>query len=272
MVELLNRQVPKESIVFLTRSEAEAQSFGRELGASIGAFMGAATGMSAGVAAATLLVVPGIGQVFALGFGAAALFGLVGAQTGSAVSKAVAGDEDPQLAPNKEKQEDAAFFAEVLNSGRSLLVVRTEFADTARRATEILDRYGLGLRGHAPVKMQTSVRHAGGIAIVDVNGRITVGEGNLKLREVVRDLMDQGHRRLLLNLHEVGYVDSSGVGELVRTYTSVRNAGGQLKLVSISQRVQSLLEMTRLNSVFDIQADEASAIHSFGDEEKRSVA
>ncbi len=273
VLELLRNQVPKESILFLTRSEAEAQSFAKELGAAVGGFMGAATGMTAGVAAATMLVVPGIGPVFALGFGAAALFGLVGAQTGSAVGKAAAGSAEPEVAPSTDKPEDTAFFAEVLNSGRSLVVVRTESAETAKSATEILDRHGLGLRGHIPVRTQTRVRHVEGVAIIDVTGRITVGEGNVQLREAVREVMEQGHNRVLLNLHEVGYVDSSGMGELVRTYTSVRNAGGQLKLVSLSQRLQRLFEMTRLNAVFDIQADEASAIHSFAEsKETRSVA
>lgn len=132
--------------------------------------------------------------MFALGFGAAALFGLVGAPTGSAVGKAAAGAEDPQLAPRAGKSEDAALFAEVLNSGRSLVVVRTESPETAKAASEIRDRVGLGLRGQAPGRMQANVRHAHGVAIVDVSGRITIGEGNVKLREVVRELVDQGHR------------------------------------------------------------------------------
>lgn len=267
---LLENKIPQDSIVFLTRSETEAHSFTKELGATVGGFMGAATGMSAGVAAATLLVVPGLGPVFALGFGAAALFGLVGAQTGSAVGRAAVG-ETSAVKPTPAASDDAAFFKEVLNSGRSLVVVRTESAETAKTASQILDRYGIGLQGHAPVKMQTDVRHTNGIAIIDVRGRITVTEGTLQLREIVRELVDQGHRKVLLNLHEVGYVDSSGMGELVMTLTSMRNAGGQLKLVNVSHRVQSLLELTRLSTVFDIQADEASAIHSF-EQSQRSVA
>ena len=101
------------------------------------------------------------------------------------------------------------------------------------------------------------------VAIVDVSGRITLGEGNIMLREIVRELVEKGNNKILLNLHDVGYVDSSGVGELVKTYTSVRNQGGQLKLLNPSKRVSDLLQVTRLASVFDIQADEASAIQSF---------
>jgi anti-sigma B factor antagonist len=78
-------------------------------------------------------------------------------------------------------------------------------------------------------------------------------------------LIDSGQRKILLNLHEVGYVDSAGLGELVRTHTGVRNQGGEMKLVSISKRIHDLLHMTRLTAVFDIQPDEASAIQSFSD-------
>jgi anti-sigma B factor antagonist len=263
--ELLASNVPQDAIVFLSRSEAEAKTAGKQLGSTVGGFMGAATGMSAGVAAATLLVVPGIGQVFALGFGAAALAGLLGAGAGSKLGGAVAEKSSTvQPASDAENPEDLAFFRDVLNSGRSLIVVRTESKDLAKTACGILDQSGLAIPGHAPVRMQTTSRHMGDIVIVDVSGRITLGEGNVILRDVIRELLQAGHQKILLNLHEVGYIDSSGLGELVKTYTSVRNQGGELKLVSLSKRVHDLLQMTRLAAVFDIQADEASAIHSFG--------
>jgi len=76
-------------------------------------------------------------------------------------------------------------------------------------------------------------------------------------------LLDKGNKKLLLNLHNVGYIDSSGMGELVRSYTTVKNQGGQMKLVNLSKRVQDLLQLTRLYSVFEIEPDEASAIESF---------
>src|SRR5437870_1382010 len=93
---------------------------------------------------------------------------------------------------------------------------------------------------------------------------LTLGEGNVMLREIVRDLAEKGSRRIVLNLGEVDYVDSSGVGELVKTHTTIRNKGGELKLANLSKRVHDLLHMTRLSAVFDIQKDEASAIKSFG--------
>ena len=261
--ELIDRKVPKESIVFLTRSETEAKSVGKGFGATVGGFMGAATGMSAGVVAATLLVVPGIGQVFALGFGAAALLGLAGAGAGSAVGAAAVGNAPSPLPTPGETSEDAAFFREVLKEGRSLIVVRTESRETANAACAILDRLGLGIQGNTPVKMKTSIRQIEDITIVDVSGRITVGEGNVMLRETVLGLIEKGRKKILLNLHDVGYVDSSGIGELVKSYTTVRNQGGQMKLFNLSKRVHDLLQLTRLYAVFDIQADEASAIQSF---------
>jgi len=262
--ELLDQKVPQEAIVFLTRSEAEATSVGKELGATVGGFMGFATGMSAGVGAALLLVVPGIGQVFALGFGAAALLGLAGAGAGSAIGKSAAGSSPvAEPTPEEKSSEDVTFFREVLAEGRSLVVVRTESHETASVANGILNRLGIGIKEHIPVKMQTATRQIEDIAVVDVRGRITAGEGTLILREVVRELMDKGNKKVLLDLYEVGYVDSSGLGELVKTYTTVRSHGGQLKLVRISKRVHDLLQMTKLHAVFDIQPDEATAIQSF---------
>jgi len=261
--ELLGTRVPEESIVFLTRSELGAVTAGKQAGATVGGFMGMATGMSAGVAAATLMLT-GIGTVFALGFGAAALLGLAGAGTGAAVGKAMTeGGDSPQPTPDEKCSEDVLFFREVLREGRSLVVVRTESKETASSACAILDRLGLSIEGKTPVKMRTATRQVEDVAIVDVSGRITVGEGNVMLREVVRQLVEAGHKKIAMNLHEVGYVDSSGVGELVKAYTTVRNQGGQLKLVNPSKRVQDLLQMTKLSAVFTIEADEASAIQSF---------
>jgi anti-sigma B factor antagonist len=261
--ELRESRVPEESIVFLTRSEPESVTFGKQTGSTVGGFVGMATGMSAGVAAATLMLT-GIGTVFVLGFGAAALLGLAGAGTGAAVGKAITeGGESLQPTPDEKCSEDVLFFREVLREKRSLVVVRTESKETASSACGILDRRGHSIQGKTPVKMRTDTRQVEDIAIVDVSGRITVGEGNVKLREVVLQLVEAGYKKIAMNLHDVGYVDSSGIGELVKAYTTVRNHGGQLKLVNPSKRLQDLLQITRLSAVFTIEADEASAIQSF---------
>ena len=216
------------------------------------------------VVAATLLL-PGIGPVFALGFGAAALLGLAGAGAGATVGSAATHDKEaPQPTPDEKCSEDADFFREVLKEGRSLIVVRTESQQIATSACAILDRLGLGMQGKTPVKMQTNTRQIGDVIVLDISGRITLGEGNVMLREIVRDLAEQGKKRIVLNLGEVNYIDSSGVGELVKTHTTVRNKGGELKLANLNKRVQDLLQMTRLSAVFDIQKDEANAIKSFG--------
>ena len=264
--ELLQQGVPEKSIVFLTRSESEAKNVGKEFGAFVGGFAGGAAGMSAGVVAATLLL-PGIGTVFALGFGAAALLGLAGAGAGASVGGAVAHDGGTNPTPDEKCSEDAAFFREVLKEGRSLIVVRAESPEIANSACAILDRLGLGMQGTTPVKMQTNSRQIGDVTIIAVSGRITLGEGNVMLREIVRDLAEKGNTRVVMNLAEVDYIDSSGVGELVKTHTTIRNKGGRLKLANLSDRVHSLLEMTKLSSVFDIHKDEASAVKSFENQE-----
>ncbi len=262
--ELRERSVPEESIVFLTRSENEAKAVAKEVGAFVGGFVGGAAGMTTGVVAAALLL-PGVGTVFALGFGAAALLGLAGAGAGAAASSAAVGSADaPQPTTAEKCSEDIAFFREVLKEGRSLIVVRTESKELATSACAVLDRLGLGMRGQTPVKMQTATRQVGGVTVVDVSGRITLGEGNVILREIVRDLAEKGRKAIVLNLGEVQYIDSSGVGELVKAHTTIRNQGGQLKLTNLNKRVHELLQMTRLSAVFDVQKDETSAIESFG--------
>jgi len=121
--------------------------------------------------------------------------------------------------------------------------------------------------------MQIATRHIGDVAVLDISGRITLGEGNVMLREVVRELANKGHKQIVLNLGEVHYVDSSGIGELVKTHTTMRNQGGQLKLVNLNQRINDLLQVTRLSAVFDIAKDEAAALHSLaGDTGSQAVA
>jgi len=262
--ELRECGVPQDSIVFLTRSESDAKNLAKEFGAYVGGFAGGAAGMTAGVVAATLLL-PGIGTVFALGFGAAALLGVAGAGAGATVGSAAAHDADaPQPTTGEKFSEDITFFREVLKEGRSLIVVRTDSKALASSACAVLDRRGIGMEGRSPVKMQTATRQAGGVTIVDISGRITVGEGNIVLREIVRDLAEKGKKAIVLNLGEVQYIDSSGIGELVKAHTTIRNQGGQLKLTNLNKRVHDLLEMTRLSAVFDIQKDETTAIKSFG--------
>jgi len=256
---LILQGVPETSIVFLTRSEVEAKNIAQQLG--IGGLAGGAAGISAGVIAASLLV-PGIGQAFALGLGAAALLGVAGASAGATMFSP-AEKEVAKPTPDEKCPEDVSFFREVLMEGRSLIVVRTESLLIATAACNVLDSLGLSMERKTPVQMQTSARQIDEVVVLDISGRITLGQGNVMLREIVRDLADKGNKRIVLNLGEVNYVDSSGLGELVKALTTIRNKGGEMKLTNINKRVLNLLEMTRLSAVFDIQQDVASALASF---------
>lgn len=111
--------------------------------------------------------------------------------------------------------------------------------------------------------MKISSRQVDGVSVLDCSGRITLGEGSITLRDTVRDLLSKGHKRILLNLGEVSYIDSSGIGELVSAFTTVRNQGGELKLLNLTKKVHDLLQITKLYTVFDVKDDEASAIKSF---------
>jgi len=113
------------------------------------------------------------------------------------------------------------------------------------------------------VTMKTSNRQVGDVTIVDLSGRITLGEGSVVLRETVQDLISKSKNKILLNLGDVTYIDSSGIGELVSAFTSVRNKGGQLKLLKLTKKVHDLLQITKLYTVFDIRDDEAAAVQSF---------
>jgi anti-sigma B factor antagonist len=266
--ELLTKQVPKESIVFLTTSETDATKVAKEIGAWAGGLMGGTAGMTAGAVASTLLLIPGIGQAIALGIGATALLGLVGAGAGSVVGKAAATEHQlPQPVPNSE---DAELFARVLKDGRSLIIVRTEFKDVAGVACEILDRTGIGIQEtqagqKTPAgRMQAKTRHAGDVSVVEITGKITLGEGCEVLREVVQGLIADGKKNIVLNMMGADHIDSAGIGELVRANTSVHRAGGQFKLTHVGQKVSEMLTMTRLNKVLEIQPDEKTAMRSFG--------
>jgi anti-sigma B factor antagonist len=113
------------------------------------------------------------------------------------------------------------------------------------------------------VTMKTSNRQIDGVTIVDCSGRITLGEGSVILRDTVKDLLSKGNKRILLNLGDVNYIDSSGIGELVSAYTTVKNQGGELKLLNLTKKVHDLLQITKLYTVFDVKDDETAAVKSF---------
>jgi anti-sigma B factor antagonist len=120
------------------------------------------------------------------------------------------------------------------------------------------------------VNLKIKTRHVDGVAVVDVSGRVILGEETKLLRETIQGLLAGGQKEILLSLAEVSFIDSAGIGELVSAFTSVRNRGGELKLLKLTRRVHDVLQITKLYTVFDIRDDEATAIKSF--QERMNIA
>src|SRR5262245_2565919 len=112
-------------------------------------------------------------------------------------------------------------------------------------------------------ELDVKERQAGDVTILDLSGAVRIGEGSIALRDAIRDLASQGKKKMLLNLAGVSYVDSSGIGELIANYTTVSRQGGQLKLLNLTDRIQNLLVITKLLTVFDVYENEAEALQSF---------
>ena len=112
--------------------------------------------------------------------------------------------------------------------------------------------------------MEIQERTIQGVVVLDLTGKLTIGEGDELLKERISNLIQQGHRNLLLNLGGVPYVDSAGLGEIVRTYTTVSRQGGKLKLVNLTKRITDLLAITKLLTVFETYESEDEAVNSFG--------
>ena len=106
-------------------------------------------------------------------------------------------------------------------------------------------------------------REVDGVTVLDLSGRITLGEGSVQLRDAIRDNISKGAKNILVNLGDVNYIDSSGLGELVSAFTTSKNQGADLKLLHLTKKVHDLLQLTKLYTVFDVKDDEASAIASF---------
>jgi anti-sigma B factor antagonist len=113
------------------------------------------------------------------------------------------------------------------------------------------------------VSVKLTTRQVGDVTVVDAAGRITLGEGASTFRDKIRDLVTGGNKKLLLNLAEISYIDSSGIGELVSGFTTVTNQGGSVKLLNLTKRVQDLLQITKLYTVFEVFDDETKAVRSF---------
>ena len=112
-------------------------------------------------------------------------------------------------------------------------------------------------------ELEVAERQAGDVTILDMRGAVRIGEGSVALRDAIRGLADSGKKKIILNLAGVNYVDSTGIGELIANYTTISRQGGQLKLLNLTDRIQNLLVITKLLTVFDSYEDEAEALKSF---------
>jgi len=113
------------------------------------------------------------------------------------------------------------------------------------------------------VSVKLTSRQVGDVTVIDAAGRITLGEGSSVFRDTIKQLVVSGQKKILLNLAEVSYIDSSGIGELVSGFTTVSNAGGSLKLLKLTNRIQELLQITKLYTIFEVFDDEAKGLASF---------
>ena len=112
-------------------------------------------------------------------------------------------------------------------------------------------------------ELNIAERQAGDVTILDMEGKVTIGEGSVALRNTIRRLLGEGKKNIILNLADVGYVDSSGIGELVSSFTTVSKEGGALKLLNLTEKIQDLLAITKLLTVFDTFDDEGEALASY---------
>ena len=113
------------------------------------------------------------------------------------------------------------------------------------------------------MSLKINVRESGDVLILDLNGRITLGEEAASLRDTLKEQIDSGRKNILLNLAEVSYIDSSGLGQLVGSFATVTSRGGQLKLLNLQKRLHELMQVTKLITVFEVYATEAPALRSF---------
>ena len=114
------------------------------------------------------------------------------------------------------------------------------------------------------MSMTISTRQVGGVTIVDIRGRIVLGEESASVRDMICGLLSKGHKQILLNLGDVDYIDSMGLGSLVGAFVTVRKQGGELKLLNLTDKVTDVMQITKLYTVFDIMNDEEAGVKSFG--------
>lgn len=251
---LLKNRVPPERITFLTRSEPEANSIRSHLQDE--SMLQVKTGTPARF---SVLSVSGVGPVLVQGPDVSDIFDQP-ARSNLASSAPASNDPWRQTPIPHGSDDDAAFFRRMLNDGCSVIVVRTDSNQIAMAAVEVLDKLSLGIAKTSAGKGRVSVRQIPGAAIATFSGKLALDDGCLLLRETIRAFLDAGQTRVLLNLEKLDFLDSAGLGELVRAHVAVRSRGGHLTLVNPSKNVYQLLHVTKVDRVFDIAPDELTAM------------
>ena len=252
LVRLLGNHIPQDRIVYLTRSEQDALTVGNRM---IERNFAAA----APQARETVRLTPNARPVFGLGFGDKTP---LPSATGFPARPSIG---DPGLLDSlvaSASSEDRNFFQRVLDEGNSAVVVRTNSAMSAAAACEIFDTFALHMRRSGSTPASVILRRLSGGALAEFSGKIALGEGAALLRESIQSLLHFGCLHILLDLERVEYLDSAGLGELVRSDMTVRGHGGTLKLVRPSAGVLRLLQITKLDQVFEIVADQAAALRA----------
>jgi anti-sigma B factor antagonist len=151
----------------------------------------------------------------------------------------------------------------IYRSGASIAYVPTEkLFDRQNQKSKIKNRKS-DKETPKMAELNIAERQAGDVTVLDMDGKITIGEGSVALRTAVRRMLEENKKKILLNLARVGYIDSSGIGELVSSYTAINKDGGQLKLLNLTQKLQDLLTITKLLTVFDVYESESEALNSF---------
>jgi len=248
---LLKSKVPPERITFLTLSEPDARSVAEYLQPQSAQFRAGAP------ARFSALSIHGIGPVLVQGPDVSDIFAGPIAPAGTPSPS----ETPPPTSSSQGSDDDASFFRRMLMDGCSVIVVRSNSSQIAAAACEVLDRLSLGIRKAPSVKSGVTVRQIPGAAIATFSGKLALDDGCRQLRETVHALLEGGQHRILLNLEGLNFLDSAGLGELVRTHVAVRGRGGRLTLINPAPNVRQLLRITKVDQVFDIAPDELTAIN-----------
>jgi anti-sigma B factor antagonist len=254
--KLIEHRVPPERITFLTRSASEASSVGKQL-----QDVGDPLRGSEGPARFNVLSITGIGSVLTQGPDVKDLFDQAVTENDAASAAASLNNPGRIASAASVQEDDSAFFRRVLNEGCSVVVVRSDSNLVATAACEVLDRLSLGIRRTAAPKSGVTVRQIPGATVAHFSGKLALDDGCRLLRETIRAFLDSGQQRILLSLERVDFLDSAGLGELVRSHVAVRSRGGHLTLINPAPGVRQLLRVTKVDQVFDIAPDELTALN-----------